>query len=119
MRELIAGYLVNAAWQTPVVLICALLVSRAAGPSPGLRSRLWLGFLAAAALLPALSLKAILPAAVPTVARVAPTAFVDAPAASVASASEPALQLEPWTVWLMVGLGTLAALIVIARLIAA
>jgi len=56
MQQFLAGYLVNAAWQIPVVAFCALLVSRFGGLSPSARNRLWLIFLAIAAVLPALPL---------------------------------------------------------------
>ena len=70
MQQLLANYLVNAAWQIPVVALCALLVSRVGGFTPQGRNRLWLLFLAIAAVLPAVSLAALLPHAEPTLARV-------------------------------------------------
>ena len=46
MQQVLTGYLVNAAWQAPVVAFCALIVARFGGLSPQSRNRLWLGFLA-------------------------------------------------------------------------
>ena len=43
MQETIAGYLVNAAWQAPVVALCALVVTRFGGLGARGRNRVWLG----------------------------------------------------------------------------
>ena len=121
MQDAFASYLVNAAWQIPVVALCALLVSRFAGLSPRARNRLWLGFLAVAAILPAVSLTAILPHAVPTVARVAPEApaVIAAPMAVASPAAEPMLRLAPWSSIAMVALFALVATALLARLLVA
>jgi len=120
MRELLAVYLVNAAWQAPVVAVTALLTSRFAGFAPAARHRLWLAFLAAAVVLPALSLQAVLPHATPTIARIAPTAFVAGPPAATAVAKAPALdaalRLPPAVVWAMLALSGLVAAATLVRL---
>jgi beta-lactamase regulating signal transducer with metallopeptidase domain len=122
IQHALAAYLVNAAWQAPVAALAALLVARFAGLSPKGRHRVWLAFLIAAVLLPAVSLEGVLPHATPTVVRVAPTAAVEAPMVSMpepAAAVEPALSLAPWAVWLMAGLCAAVALFLLARLAAA
>jgi beta-lactamase regulating signal transducer with metallopeptidase domain len=120
MRELVAAYLLNAAWQAPVVALCALLAARFAGLAPAARHRMWLLFLAAAVVLPAVSLQAMLPHATPTVTRIAPTAFAaparPAPAPSMMPATWPGLALSPLAVWAMLGLSGLAAAAILARL---
>jgi beta-lactamase regulating signal transducer with metallopeptidase domain len=119
MQDAFVSYLVNAAWQIPVVALCAILVSRFAGLSPRARNRLWLGFLAVAAILPAVSLTAILPHAVPTVARVAPDApamIASLPTAMAAPAAEPMLRLAPWSAIAMVALFALVVTALLARL---
>ena len=123
MRELLAGYLINAAWQIPVVALCGLLVSRFGGLSHGARNRLWLMFLGLAAVLPAVSLAALLPHALPTVARVPAAATAVAafetsdPAASVIAArAEPALQLSAWSAWAMSALSAAVVLALAIRL---
>jgi len=121
LREFLAAYLVNAAWQAPVVAFCAFLAARFGGLSAGARNRLWLAALVAATVLPAISLGSLLPRAVPTVARVEPGAAVTLAAtpvatAEVAPAAEPALQLAPWSAWLMIGLLALIAAALIARI---
>jgi len=119
----LATYLVNAAWQIPVVALCALAVSRFAGLSPRGRNRLWLGFLAAAAILPAIALPDLLPQATPTVARVPADAVLAAPtpveAAAAPLASERALSLGPWAVWAMTAAFVLIAFALAARLVVA
>jgi hypothetical protein len=75
----LAGYLVNAAWQAPLVALCALILTRFGGFSPGGRNRLWLGFLAVAVILPAVALGDILPHALPVVARTPSAAPILAP----------------------------------------
>jgi beta-lactamase regulating signal transducer with metallopeptidase domain len=123
MRELLAGYLINAAWQIPVVALCGLLVSRFGGLSHGTRNRLWLMFLGLAAVLPAVSLAALLPHALPTVARAPAAATAVAafessgPAASVVAArAEPVLQLSAWSAWAMTALSTAVVLALAVRL---
>jgi beta-lactamase regulating signal transducer with metallopeptidase domain len=121
LREFLAAYLVNAAWQAPVVAFCAFLAARFGGLSAGARNRLWLAALVAATVLPAISLGSLLPRAVPTVARVEPGAAVTLAATPVATAeaapaAEPALQLAPWSAWLMIGLLALIAAALIARI---
>jgi len=119
MRELIAAYLVNAAWQAPVVALCALLAARFAGLGPAARHRMWLLFLAAAVVLPAVSLQAVLPHATPTVARVDAgvlTAARPPPALPAAQDVAPALRIEPAAVWAMLALSGLAAAAILARL---
>jgi beta-lactamase regulating signal transducer with metallopeptidase domain len=121
MQQLFAGYLINAAWQIPVVALCALLVSRFGGLSPQARNRLWLLFLGIAAILPAVSLGALLPHAVPTVARAPATAMAAFPAADlatdvVAPAAKPALELTEGSAWAMTALSAALVLILIVRL---
>jgi beta-lactamase regulating signal transducer with metallopeptidase domain len=123
MQQLLAGYLINAAWQIPVVALCALLVSRFGGLSPQARNRLWLLFLGIAAILPAVSLGALLPHAVPTVARVpaAATAMATFQAADLATdvlapAAKPALELTEGSAWAMTALSAALVLILIVRL---
>src|SRR6202012_5036885 len=106
------------------VAVCGALVSRFAGLSPRGRNLVWLGFLGAAAILPAVSLAALLPQATPTVARVDPAVFVAAAApasvpdvaAAPDAAPSPVLQLAAWAVWPMVGLCATIALALIVRL---
>jgi beta-lactamase regulating signal transducer with metallopeptidase domain len=123
----LAGYLVNAAWQAPVVALCALILTRFGGLSPGGRNRLWLGFLALAVILPAVALGDILPRALPVVARtpaappiVAPLAPAESlatlPSDLPATATAPAMVLAPWSAWLMVGLLAIVAGLLLVRL---
>ena len=118
IRELVAAYLVNAAWQAPVVALCALLAARFAGLGPSARHRMWLMFLAAAVVLPAVSLQAVLPHAMPTVTRLSPEMLAPAavPARPAPRAEEPALRLAPAAVWAMLALSGLAAAAIVARL---
>jgi beta-lactamase regulating signal transducer with metallopeptidase domain len=121
IAQTLASYLVNAAWQAPVVALCAFLVARFAGLSPQARNRVWLGFLAVAVILPGVALGDILPRALPTVARVhATTAPVDLPDVSAFPAAEqPALSLQPWAAWMMIALFALVAAALAVRLIVA
>ncbi|HLZ76497.1 M56 family metallopeptidase [Phenylobacterium sp.] len=123
MQQLLAGYLVNAAWQIPVVAFCAFLVSRFGGLSPQARNRLWLLFLGIAAVLPAVSLAALLPHAAPTVARV-PVDAVAAAAIEAAApdpdvlvpAAQPALELSAWSAWAMTAFSAAVVALLIVRL---
>jgi beta-lactamase regulating signal transducer with metallopeptidase domain len=118
-QQLLAGYLLNAAWQAPVVAFCAFLGARFGGLGPAARNRLWLGALAAAAILPAVSLADLLPHSLPTVARVAPSAAIGAQAslpAVAADAAEPALRLDPAAGWMMIGLLALVPAVLALRL---
>jgi beta-lactamase regulating signal transducer with metallopeptidase domain len=124
IRESFAAYLVNAAWQAPVVALCALIVTRFGGLSPQARNRVWLGFLAMAVILPAVALDALLPHALPTVARVAPAAAASTMdlatlAATPPPAAEPAMRLAPWSAWMMFGLFAVVAAALVARLVVA
>jgi len=126
MQQVLAAYLVNAAWQAPVVAFCALLVARFGGLSPGARNRLWLMALAVATVLPAVPREALMPQVLPSVARVpldAPEALpASAPAIGAAATSgglDPAIQLAPWAAWAMAALCALAAGLLIARLVVA
>jgi beta-lactamase regulating signal transducer with metallopeptidase domain len=118
MAQLMAAYLVNAAWQVPLVALVAWAAARCAGLAPAARHRLWLAFLAAAVVLPAIPLQALLPHATPTVAATAlpdaPAIVVPAPAAPLAA--EPAVALPPMAVWAMAALSAVAALAILARL---
>ncbi|HEX3888367.1 MAG TPA: M56 family metallopeptidase [Phenylobacterium sp.] len=120
MQQLLASYLLNAAWQVPVVALCAFLVSRFGGLSPRARNRLWLSFLAIAAVLPAVSLSALLPHAEPTVARVPVEALVAAPAVAPAvnfvPSAEPAIRLAGWSAETMIAVFAVVALALAARL---
>src|SRR5947208_2283106 len=107
IQDTLAAYLLNAAWQAPVVAVCAFIVTRFGGLSAQARNRVWLGFLGLAVILPGVALDVLLPHAAPTVARVTPTlteAFVAPPAepgvAALASAP-PALLLTPGSAWIM------------------
>jgi beta-lactamase regulating signal transducer with metallopeptidase domain len=122
MQQVLASYLVNAAWQVPLVAICALAISRFAGLSPRAHNHLWLAFLGTAAILPALSLTAVLPRATPTVALVPVDAPLDVsalPAAHAAPSLEPAISLAPWSAWVMIALFAAVAAALTARLIIA
>jgi beta-lactamase regulating signal transducer with metallopeptidase domain len=124
IQESFAAYLLNAAWQAPVVALCALIVTRFGGLSAQARNRVWLGFLAMAVILPGVALDAILPHALPTVARVAPAAAASTMdlatlAAEPPPAAEPALRLEPWSAWMLLGLFALVAAALVARLLVA
>ena len=122
MQEAFATYLLNAAWQAPVVAVCALMVSRFAGLSPRARSGVWLTFLVLATVLPAIPLAALLPHARPTVALVQPGAPIAAPLASAADglpAAAPALQLAPWSALAMTAFVAAVALVLVARLVVA
>ncbi len=115
MRDFLAAYLVNAAWQAPMVALCALLAARFSGLGAAARHRLWLAFLAAAVVLPAVSLQAVLPQATPVVARTPPAAFATLPATP-SHAEEPALRMAPTALWAMLTLSGLAAAAILARL---
>jgi beta-lactamase regulating signal transducer with metallopeptidase domain len=54
MQHALVEYLVNAAWQVPLIVAGALVVSRLAGLTPTGRNLAWLGFLALAVVAPAL-----------------------------------------------------------------
>ncbi|HZZ69110.1 MAG TPA: M56 family metallopeptidase [Phenylobacterium sp.] len=120
MQQLLASYLLNAAWQIPVVALCAFLVSRFGGLSPRARNRLWLSFLAIAAVLPAVSLSALLPHAEPTVARVPVEALAAAPAvtptANFVPSAEPAIRLAGWSAATMIAVFAVVALALAVRL---
>ena len=123
MQQLLASYLLNAAWQVPIVALCAFAIARFAGLEPRARNRLWLGFLAVAAILPALPVAALLPHAAPTVTRVPADAPVDAVALAAAPHAAPSLApavaLAPWAAWAMTGLFAAVALALTFRLLAA
>lgn len=122
MQQFLASYLLNAVWQVPVVALCALLVSRFADLSPGARNRFWLVFLGVAAVLPAVSLGALLPQADPTVARLAPGAPLDGPTAPITHivpAAEPALRLTAGSVEIMIVVFAIVAVALAIRLLAA
>ncbi len=125
MQESFAGYLLNAAWQAPVVALCALIVTRFGGLAPQARNRVWLGFLGIAVILPAIALDRLLPRALPVVASVPVTdAIVRADALPDASAlpaavAEPAMQLAPWSAWTMIALFAVIAALLVARLVVA
>jgi len=121
LQQLLAGYLLNAVWQVPVVAVCALAISRFAGLSAQAKNGVWLGFLGLAAVLPAVSLAALLPPATPTVA-LAPASAGEPLAASApavvhpAPALAPAMALPSWSVWIMVALVALVATVLVVRL---
>lgn len=54
MHSVLVEYLINAAWQVPLVMLGALAVSRWGGLAPAARNLAWLGFLAMAVVSPAL-----------------------------------------------------------------
>jgi beta-lactamase regulating signal transducer with metallopeptidase domain len=56
MQHALVEYLINAAWQVPLVAVGAALVAHIAGLSPRGRNAAWMGFLAMAVVLPALPL---------------------------------------------------------------
>jgi len=123
MQQMLVAYLLNAAWQISIVAACAFLVSRLAGLTPQGRSRMWLMFLAAAAILPAVPLADLLPHAAPTVARLPPTGAIAAaalPAPTHAlAAPTPAIWLPGWLAPAMIGLvGTVAVLMIVRLVIA-
>ncbi|THD52092.1 M56 family metallopeptidase [Phenylobacterium sp.] len=128
MRELLVAYLLNAAWQIPLAAIGAPLVCRFAGLTPKARNRVWLGFLLAGALAPALAFKP------PTIsAATAPESFAsNAALTAVATAPTPSLLSEEWQAFrdmfasaaahaapVLMVLFALTGLVVAARLIAA
>ncbi|WP_372785203.1 M56 family metallopeptidase [Phenylobacterium sp.] len=123
MQQILASYLLNAVWQIPVVAVCALLISRFAGLSPGARSRLWLAFLAVAGILPAAPLAALLPQARRSVALVPAGESLAAPLAAapaiLPSTAAPALNLAPWSALAMTAFVAVVALALVARLILA
>jgi beta-lactamase regulating signal transducer with metallopeptidase domain len=128
MQETLAGYLLNAAWQAPVVALCALIVTRFGGLSPQARNRVWLGFLAMAVILPAVALDALLPHTLPVVARapamdaiVSPDALPDPSAMSALpdAVSAPAMQLSSGSAWMMIALFAVVAALLVARLVVA
>jgi len=122
MQQLLVAYLLNAAWQISIVAACAFLVSRLAGLSPQGRSRMWLMFLAAAAILPAVPLADLLPHATPTVARLPPSTPVMSalPASTHAlAAPTPAIWLPAWLAPAMIALVAAVALLLAARLLIA
>jgi beta-lactamase regulating signal transducer with metallopeptidase domain len=123
LQQVFASYLLNAAWQIPVVAVCALGVSRFAGLSARARNGLWLMALAAAVILPAVSLASLVPHATPTVALGAPGAAIASAGAAAApgtvAAAMPAIELPPWLGLLMSGLVLALAAALAARLVAA
>lgn len=119
MRELIAAYLLNAAWQVPLVAFCAWTLCRFAALGPAAAARLWLAFLAGAAVLPAVALQTLLPQATPTVARAAPEALFSTSAQTLIPATArtaEALRLEPGLALFMLALCAAVALVIAARL---
>ena len=123
MQQLLAGYLINAAWQAPVVALCAFLVSRFGGFSPSARNRVWLLFLGVAVVLPAVSLAALLPHVGPSVARVPAEAVAAAAIQTAAPASDdlvaantPEIALSTWAAWAMTGLSAAIVALLILRL---
>jgi len=56
MRQVLVEYLLNAAWQVPLMAMGAAIVSRLGGLAPGVRNLAWLAFLAMAVVSPALPL---------------------------------------------------------------
>src|SRR6185437_4182643 len=119
MQQMLVAYLLNAAWQISIVAACAFLVSRLAGLSPQGRSRMWLTFLAAAAILPAVPLADLLPHATPTVARLppaAPAAAILPTSAHALAAPTPAIWLPGWLAPAMIGLVAAVAVLMVVRL---
>ena len=57
MPSMLVEYLINAAWQVPLVMVGALVVSRWGGLTPAARNLAWLGFLAMAVISPALPIE--------------------------------------------------------------
>jgi beta-lactamase regulating signal transducer with metallopeptidase domain len=55
MQHALIAYLVNAAWQAPLIAVVAVVVSRLAGLAPRSRNLVWLGFLILAIVVPALA----------------------------------------------------------------
>jgi beta-lactamase regulating signal transducer with metallopeptidase domain len=115
--DALSTYLINAVWQTPLVAFTALMIARFAGLAPAGRNRVWLTALAAAALLPAVSLDGLLQAT-PTVVRIAPTTVVESPTAVTAEPlmATPAFALAPSAAWIMVGLAAAFAVLAVVRL---
>jgi beta-lactamase regulating signal transducer with metallopeptidase domain len=127
MQDLLVAYLLNAAWQIPLAAIGAPLVCRFAGLTPKARNRVWLAFLLAATLLPALAFKApashvVATQATPDMARYA---LVEAaPPPSALSEEWQALRgmiagLASHVAPVLLGLFAVAALLVAIRLVAA
>jgi len=119
MQHILADYILNAAWQVPIVALCALILSRFGGLSPHRRNQLWVAFLLTAATLPMVSLDVRLPHLAPNVAR-APAGL---PMASQALAplhaplsNDPAVLLPTWSVWAMTSLFLVLALTLLLRL---
>jgi beta-lactamase regulating signal transducer with metallopeptidase domain/stalled ribosome alternative rescue factor ArfA len=115
--DALSTYLINAVWQAPLVAFTALMIARFAGLAPAGRNRVWLTALAAAALLPAVSLDGLLQAT-PTVVRIAPTTVVESPTAVTAEPlmATPAIALAPSAAWIMVGLAAAFAVLAVVRL---
>jgi beta-lactamase regulating signal transducer with metallopeptidase domain len=91
MRELLVAYLLNAAWQIPLAAIGAPLVCCFAGLTPKARNRVWLGFMLAGALAPALAFKAS-----PVSAAAPETLQAAATLAAVEMTAAPSLLSEEW-----------------------
>lgn len=129
MHQLLVTYLLNAAWQIPLAAAGAPIVCRFAGLTPRARNRVWLAFLLAAAVLPALAFKGpprpvVAPsaAAAPTYAHLA--VIETAPTPSVLSEEWQALRdmtgaLAAHATPYLIGLFALAGALVAARLLAA
>jgi hypothetical protein len=115
--DALSTYLINAVWQAPLVAFTALMIARFAGLAPAGRNRVWLTALAAAALLPAVSLEGLLQAT-PTVVRIAPTTVVESPTAVTAEPlmATPAFALAPSAAWIMIGLAAAFAVLAVVRL---
>ena len=54
MQQALVGYLINAAWQAPLVMLGAMIVARFGGLAPRARNLVWLAFLVMAVVSPAL-----------------------------------------------------------------
>jgi beta-lactamase regulating signal transducer with metallopeptidase domain len=127
MQDMLVAYLLNAAWQIPLAALGAPLVCRFAGLTPKARNRVWLAFLLAATLLPALAFKA--PASHATAVLAASNTVRDLP---VEVAPPPSALSEEWQALrgmiaglashaapVLLGLFVVAALLVAIRLVAA
>ncbi len=119
MQHMLASYILNGAWQVPIVAFCAFIISRFAGLSPRSRNHFWIAALLTAAVLPMVSLNALLPHFSPSVARVPVGAPVDTQALAAlhpVAATDPIVSLPSWSVWTMTGLFVALALALLLRL---
>jgi beta-lactamase regulating signal transducer with metallopeptidase domain len=124
MREALIDYLVNAAWQLPLIAAGAWALGRVLTPSAARRAWLWSGFLGLALVLP-LRLHPIASpvggaqaadATLPALASAPPAVLDAAPAAASPAWHAPALSIDPQVAQVALLIAAGAALVALIRL---